>query len=127
VRRDDILGREWIALTVGLVLALVWAMTSTGLLVMFRGPDPLPAPIQELNRHGWPGVPAPANRTRRAGTVVLGSAILFVLAWMPLEILFDSGIQTTQVERLISIFDVLFILGWLAFLAWRYLGRRRGA
>lgn len=121
------MGREWIAMSIGLVLALVWAMASTGLLVMFRGADWLPAPIQQLNRHGWPGVPPPTNQIRRAGTVVLGAAILVVLTWMPLAILFDPGIDATQVERLVSTFDVLFIFGWAAFLALRYLRRGRPA
>jgi hypothetical protein len=47
--------------------------------------------------------------------VVLGSVILVVLVWMPLAILFDAGIEATQIERLVSTVDVLFMFGWVAF------------
>lgn len=57
--------------------------------------------------------------------MILGSVILAVLAWMPLAILFDPGIEATQIEQIVSTFDVLFIVGWVAFLAQRYLGRAR--
>jgi hypothetical protein len=114
-------SRDWIAVIVGVGLAAAWTMFTTGLVVMLRGADALPYPARAIQeRAGWPGPRPPMGGLRRFATIAFGLTFLGVSAVIPLAILVDSNIQARPVERLVSITDLLFMVGWLGFLAIGY-------